>query len=103
MSSIEDENLFKQITEMPMRVPTGARPAIAEGNYMRCPSCGTGLGQRFGDTLLVDSNKTVIGNIPLSPLIYRRCRGGKANPKCRQIVTLPTEWLPKPVVQTHAN
>ena len=102
MSSIEDENLFKQITEMPMRVPIGARPGVPMADYLRCPACGGVVGQRLGlSTFLISSNKVIV-SMPLVSGIWRRCRGSVKTPGCRQVVTLPSEWLAKSGVKTNA-
>ena len=74
---------------------------LATGRLLRCWNCGTPIGERSPDntTFLVSSNKVEIGGIPLVASVWRRCRGGKANPACRAVNTLPPDWLiPLPVL-----
>jgi hypothetical protein len=82
-----------------MRVSVGGneprKPGVAYGTVLRCWNCGTQIGERQGDTLLVSSNKVEVGGIPLAPSVWRRCRGGKSNPACRAINVVPPEWLTK--------
>jgi hypothetical protein len=71
------------------------RPAAGFGDVMRCWNCGAQIGERIGATLVVNSNKVEVGGIPLVPEVWRRCRGGKSNPACRAVNTVPTDWLLK--------
>lgn len=79
-----------------LHVHVGTEPrksGVAYGMVLRCWNCGTQIGERQGLTLLVSSNKVEVGGIPLSPTVWRRCRGGKSNPACRAINLIPNEWL----------
>lgn len=70
------------------------QPGTAYGNVLRCWNCGTQIGERQGDTFYVNSNKVEIGGIQINAHVWRRCRGGKANPACRALNTMPKDWLP---------
>jgi hypothetical protein len=67
----------------------------AYGISLRCWNCGSIIGERVGDTLTINSNKVEVGGIPLVEGVYRRCRGGRSNPACRAINTLPKSWTEK--------
>ncbi len=73
--------------------PEPRQPGTAYGNVLRCWNCGTQIGERQGRTFYVNSNKVEIGNIPITAEVWRRCRGGKANPACRALNTMPHEWV----------
>lgn len=75
------------------------RPGVAFGLTLRCWNCGTPIGEKKGSTFLVSSNKVEVGGIPLAASVWRRCRGGKANPACRAVNALPEEWVRLPPLQ----
>jgi hypothetical protein len=76
--------------------PEPTRPGKADQDLLRCWSCGAVIGERKYNTFLVSSNKVEIGGIPLVAGIWRRCRGGKSNPACRALNTLPLDWIKEP-------
>jgi hypothetical protein len=77
------------------------KPGLAFGGVMRCWNCGAQVGEKVGAFFEVKSNKVEVGGIPLVEGVWRRCRGGRANPACRAINTIPVEWLVFKDVVTH--
>ena len=69
------------------------KPGNAFGTVLRCWNCGTQIGEKQGNHFYVNSNKVEIGAIEITDQVWRRCRGGKANPACRALNTMPDEWV----------
>ena len=85
------------LPDLGIRVTLGGseprQPGTAFGNVLRCWNCGTQIGERVAHTFYVNSNKVELGGIGITSQVWRRCRGGKANPACRAINTMPIDWI----------